>query len=308
MDNQWKKNSDKRMSLTEAIGTFVRNGDAIAFGGMGGSQCVAHTYEIIRQKISDLTLIGDSNCESGDMLMGAGLLKRAEIAWCAYAVAGLGSNYRRIVEKKIPHPMELVEYSNYGIGLRFLAGAMNLPFLPTRSFMGSDLMTFNPNIKIMNDPYGNEKIALVPAANPNVAMIHCNKADKRGNTQILGFSSNAENVARAAKHAIITCERIVSTDEIRQNPNLTTIPEYVVDAVVEVPYACHPWNFPYEYIYDIPFHTKQMEAFKTREGFLEWLDEWCYGTDGWEGYLRKVGFDRLDKLSRTERKFTKQYC
>ena len=298
-----KKKTDKRMSLADAVKTFVKDGDTVVFSGMGGAQCVAHTYEIIRQRIGNLTLIGDSPCEAGDMLMGAGLVKRAEIAWCSYAVAGLGYNYRRIVEQKIPFEMELEEYSNYGTGLRLLAGAMGVPFLPTKSFLGSDLMTYNKSIRKMTDPYTGETVALVPAVNPDIALVHCTQADRSGNAQIFGFTANAENAARAAKHTIVTCERIVDTDIIRRLPNQTVIPGYVVDAVVELPFACHPWNFPYEYAYDIPFHAAQVASFKTRDGFLEWLDEWCYGTESWEGYLGKVGYDRLHKLARVERRF-----
>ncbi|HHV72884.1 MAG TPA: CoA transferase subunit A [Clostridia bacterium] len=301
----WKKKNDKRMTLKEAISTFVKEGCSIIFSGMGGAQCVAQTYEIIRQGVKNLTLIGDSPCECGDMLIGAGLVKRAEIAWCSYAVAGLGNNFRRAIEEGIPHPIELEEYSNYTIGLRLLAGALNIPFMPTKSLLGSDLPVYNKMIKEMEDPYSGERVALVPAANPDVAIVHVSRADQKGNAQIEGFSSNAENMARAAKHTIITCEEIVSTEEIMRYPNLTIIPQYAVDAVVELPYACHPWNFPYAYAYDITFHAMQLEAFKTREGFLKWLDEWCFAFDSWEGYLEKVGYGRLDKLRRIERRFTR---
>jgi len=303
IDKDYKKLSDKRMSLKEAVGTFVRSGNSVVFSGMGGAQCVAHTYEIIRQKIGGLTLIGDSPCEAGDMLMGAGLIKKAEIAWCGYAVAGLGDNYRRIIEHKIPHEIELEEYSNFGTGLRLLAGAIGVPFIPTKSFLGSDFPVYNKNIKEMTDPYTGEKVALLPAARPDVALVHCTRADKQGNGQMFGFSANAENAARASKYTILTCEKIVDTDVIRQTPNQTIIPCYAVDAVVELPFACHPWNFPLEYAYDIPFHMQQMSAYKTREGFLAWLEEWCYEAGSWEGYLRKVGYERLHKLVQVERRF-----
>ena len=308
MQKDWKKQNDKRTGLAEAVAAFVKPGSSVVFSGMGGAQCVAHTYEIIRQKIGGLTLYGDSPCEAGDMLMGAGLVRRAEIAWCAYAVAGLGYNYRRIVEKKIPHEMELVEYSNYAMGLRLLAGAMGVPFLPTTSLLGSDLPRYNPDIKEMADPYGSGRVALVPALNPDVALVHCTRADKHGNAQTLGFTANAENAARAAKHTIVTCERVVDTADIRKTPNLTFIPGYAVDAVVELPFACHPWNFPYEYAYDISFHTAQMAAFKSREGFEAWLQEWCFGVDDWQAYLAKVGYGRLHKLQQVERRFGEAYA
>lgn len=300
----YRKQSDKRMSMHDAVKTFVKDGSSIVFSGMGGAQCVAHAYEIIRQGIKDLTLIGDSPCETGDMLMGAGLIKRAEIAYCGYAVAGLGYNYRRITEQKIPHEIELLEYTNYTSGLRVMAGAMGLPFFPTYSLIGSDIMTYNKDIKQIDDPYTGKPIALVPAANPDVALIHCSRADIHGNAQIFGFTANAENSARAAKHTIITCEEIVDTSVIMEQPNATSIPYYTVDAVVHLPFACHPWNFPYDYAYDIPFHSMQVKSFKTREGYLAWLDEWCYGTKDHDEYLDKVGRDRLQKLADIEKKYS----
>lgn len=299
-----KRSSDKRTSLEEAVRTFVKDGSSIVFSGMGGAQCVAHTYEIIRQGITDLVLIGDSPCEAGDMLVGAGCIRRMEIAWCSYAVVGLAHNYRRAVESGIPREIELEEYSNYTMGLRLLAGAINVPFMPTRSLAGSDIPTYNKNVRTVRNPYSSEEIYVVPAATPDVAIIHVNRADQRGNAQQFGFSSNAENAARAAKHAIVTCEKLVSTDEIRMTPNLTIIPEYAVDAVVEVPYASHPWNFPHCYAYDIPFHLRQVEAFRTREGYLRWLEEWCYEPGSWSGYMEKVGHERLAALTRVERMFT----
>ncbi|MFX4262229.1 CoA transferase subunit A [Pelotomaculum propionicicum] len=299
-----KKKTDKRMTLKEAIATFLKDGDTISFSGMGGAQCVAQTHEIIRQGKKDLTLIGDSPCEAGDMLVGAGVLKRMEIAWCSYAVAGLAYNFRRAIEQEIPNRVELVEYSNFTIGLRFLAGALNLPFMATKSLLGSDLPKYNASIKTMDDPYTGEKVALVPAAKPDVAIVHVSRSDKRGNAQTFGFSSNSENLVRAAKYVIVTCEEIVSTDEVRRCPNLTIAPEYAVDAVVELPFACHPWNMPYAYAYDIPFHMQQLAVFKTREGYLKWLEEWCFSVGDWNGYLKKVGWDRLERLRKVEKRFT----
>ncbi|MFZ7104566.1 MAG: CoA transferase subunit A [Peptococcaceae bacterium] len=297
--------ADKRTSLREGINRFVQDGCSLSFSGMGGAQCVAHTYEVIRQGKKDLTLIGDSPCECGDLLVGAGLIKKMEIAWCSYAVAGLGYNFRRAVENENPHSIILEEYSNYTIGLRFLAGALNVPYIPTKSLLGSDLLKYNQNILVEDDPYTGEKVALVPAAKPDVAIVHVSRADKRGNGQVFGFSSNAENIARAAKYTILTCEELVSTDEIRRNPNFTIIPEYCVDAVIELPYACHPWNMPYAYAYDMPFHSEQLARFKTKEGFAEWLQDWCFALEDHKDYLEKVGFKRLDDLRRIERRFVK---
>ncbi|GHU63143.1 glutaconate CoA-transferase subunit A [Clostridia bacterium] len=301
----YKRLSNKLTTLSDAIGTFVSDGSSLCFSGMAGGQCVAHTYEIIRQKKTDLVLIGDSPCEAGDLLAGAGSLRRMEIAYCSYAVAGLGYNFRRAVESCIPREIELVDYSNYTIGLRFLAGAIGVPYIPSRSLLGSDIPVYNKDVKIERDPFGGELVSLIPAARPDTAIVHVSRADKRGNGQMFGFSANAENMARAANHTILTCEELVTTEEIRENGNLTIIPEYCVDAVVELPYACHPWNMPFAYAYDIPFHSDQLAQFATRENFLKWLDEWCFSAESHEGYLRKVGYERLDQLTRIERKFCK---
>ncbi len=292
------------MSLKDAIATFVIEGCVLAFGGFGGEQSTQAAYEIIRQKPQNLTVIGDSPSEQMDMLIGAGLVKKAEFAYCSYAIAGLGHNLRRSVEKGIPFKVEIEEYSNYTMGLRYLAGAMNIPYMPTRSLLGSDLPTYNPKIITTVDPYEQTPIALVPAVRPDVAIMHVNRCDQRGNVQMFGFTANNENLARAAKHTIITAEEIVPTGKIRQYSNVTVIPEFFVDAVAEIPFASHPWNMPYSYAYDIPFHIQQLKKFETREGFMGWLDEWVFGCSDHKAYCEKVGWDRLKALADIERRFS----
>jgi glutaconate CoA-transferase subunit A len=299
-----KKSLDKRMSLKEAISKFVTDGCSLAFSGMGGQQVVAPTYEIVRQGRKHLTLMGDSPCDCGDYLIGTGQIDRVEVAFLAFALAGVSPNYRRATEKGIPHKLEVCEFSNFTMGLRFFAGSMGIPFMPTKSLMGSSLEEYNKMIKVIDDPYGSGKIALVPAAIPDVAIIHVNRADKLGNAQYLGFGSNADVIARAAKHTIITCEEIVSTETISKIPTLTTVPQYVVDAVVEVPYGCHPWNMGYAYAYDLPFHMEMMARIDTEDGFKKWIDEWAFGCQDHEQYCEKVGWGRLRKLTQYERKFS----
>lgn len=298
-----KKSLNKVTSLKEAVSRFVFDGCSIAFGGMGGDQVVAPTYEIIRQGQKGLTLMGDSPCEPGDFLLGTGQIKRIEVAWVAYAIAGVSPNYRRAVEQKTPHPIEVYEFSNYTMGLRFLAGALGIPFMTTRSLIGSSIEQYNDMIKVIEDPYTSKPIALVPAATPDVAIVHVNRADVHGNAQFLGFSANSENIARAAKRTIITCEEIVSTDEIRMSSCLTVIPQYAVDAVVEVPYGSHPWNMPFAYAYDLPFHMEMMEKIGSKEGFEAWLAEWAFGCEDHNAYCEKVGIDRLRQLTDIEKKF-----
>lgn len=182
---------------------------------------------------------------------------------------------------------------------------MGIPFIPTKSLLGSDIPKYNPNVKLINCPYSGEQVALVPAAHPDVAFIHVHRADALGNAQVFGWSANDENIARAARCTIVTCEELVSTEEIRKFSTSTIIPQFCVDAVVELPYGSHPWNMPYCYAYDIPFHMEMMAAFRTRDGFQKRLDEWVYGCKDHTDYCRKVGWERLLELTRIERKFTR---
>ncbi|MFH0748776.1 MAG: CoA-transferase [Candidatus Bathyarchaeota archaeon] len=291
---------NKRLGLNEAIEKFVEDGNSITFGGFCGRVSMAAALEIVRQKKKNLTLIDDSKNDETDILIGAGCIKRWEGAYLSHGVPGLSRNFRRSIEHEVPFRIEVEEGSNYAMSLRFLAGALNVPFLPTKSLLGSDIPKYNPKIKIIKDPYEGKPLALVPAAHPDLAIIHVQRADALGNAQILGFLANDENKARAAKHTIITCEKIVPTDEIRKIPNLTTIPFYCVDAVVEVPYGSYWWSLTGYYTYDIMFSKDFVKENGTREGFLAWLDKWVYSCEDHKEFLEKVGLDRIRRVTEIE--------
>jgi glutaconate CoA-transferase subunit A len=292
-----KDESDKVLTLKEAIKKFLNDGDTITLGGFCGRNAQAAAYEIIRQNKRNLTFIDDSPTDQLDLLVGAGCIKKVEIAWHGGLIA-LPRNFRRAVENGL---IEVKDYSNFAMGLRFLAAAMGVPFLPTKSLIGSDIPKYNDDIKIIDDPFKGEKIALVPAAHVDVAIIHVQRADKRGNAQIWGGLANDENKARAAKHTIITCEEIVPEEEIIKFPNMTVIPFYCVDAVVEVPFGSHPW-FCYGYYYsDLPFRRDYLDSTKTYDGFLKWLNEWVLTCEDHLEYCNKLGWKRLHELIRMGR-------
>lgn len=296
----FKEGEDKIMTLKEAIQKFVRDGCTLSLGGFCALNSEAAAYEIVRQKKKNLTFIDDSPIVELDILIGAGCIKKVEVAYVAASIFALAANFRRAVEEGIPRHIEIEDYSNYGIGLRFLAGAMGVPFMPTRSLLGSDIPKYNKRIKIIEDPYEGNPIALVPAANPDVCIIHVQRADASGNAQIWGSLGNDENKAKAAKHTIITCEEIVPKKDILRIPNMTVIPFYCVDAVVELPYGSHP-SFCYGYYYcDLPFVHDYAKSNEEREGFLEWLDQWIFGCENHMEYCDKVGWDRLFELTRME--------
>ncbi|MEM3697677.1 MAG: CoA-transferase [Candidatus Micrarchaeia archaeon] len=299
-----KDADDKIMSLKEAIRRYVSDGNTITLGGFCGRNAQAAAYEIIRQRKRNLIFVDDSPTDQLDMLIGSGCIDKVEIAWHGGLIT-LPPNFRRAVEQEIPKRIEIEDYSNFAMSLRFLAGALDIPFMPVKSLLGSDIPRYNKKIKIVKDPYSKEPLALVPAARPDVAIIHVQRADKKGNSQIWGGLGNDENKARASKHTIITCEEIVPEEEIRRIPNMTIIPFYCVDAVVEVPYGSHPW-FCFGYYYgDLPFRIKYFVSSRTYDGFTKWINEWILGCENHFEYCNKLGWERLYKLSRMERLIAK---
>lgn len=298
-------NTSKLMSLQEAIKKYVKDGSSLTFGGFIGRDCVAAVHEIIRQGHKNLTVIDDSKTDMMDLLVGAGAVKRWEGAYLGYGALGLAPNIRRSVEKGMPHKLEVEDWSNAGISMRFLAGSLNVPFMATKSMLGSDIIKYNERIKVINDPYKGEPVALVPAAHPDVAIIHVQRADAMGNAQVFGFTGNDENKARAAKYTIITCEEIITTEEIRRQGNLTLIPFYCVDAVVQVPFGCHPQSCYGYYAYDVLFCNDYLEAAKDRDKFQKWLDYYVLSSKDHNDFCSKVGWDRLQKLMSMERHFNR---
>lgn len=294
----WK---DKEMGLAEAVGEYLHDGDSFTIGGMGARDPFAVAYEIIRQKKRHLTLTVPGVIDIGSMLVGSGCIDRFEGAYCGISVVGTENCFRRAREKGIPHPVEVEEYTNLTASLRFLAGSMKVPFMPTKSLLGSDIPTYNKSIRVIDDPYGSGPVALVRASNPDVAFIHVQRADLEGNGQIFGILVSDPTLARAAKHVVLTCEEIVPSQEIRKNPQMTSIPSYCVDAVVKVPFASHPmWCAGY-YCCDIPFRYQFAQAAKTREGYDAFVKEWVFDTGSWDGFLDKLGRERLERLVQMER-------
>jgi len=291
---------NKVITLEEAVSRYVTDGCSLSFGGIIAREPMAVVYEIVRQRRKNLTYITDSSVEPAEIMIAGGCIRKLEAAYVWVGVVGIGHNYRRAVEKGIPHYLEIEEYSNYGSSLRFLAGAIGAPYMPTQSLLGSDLVTHNPRIKVMEDPYGTGPVALVPAAQPDVAFIHVQRADISGNAQIWGMLGNDENIARAAKEVIVTCEEIVPTLEFRKIPNMTTVPSYCVSGVVEIPFCSHPLPVSGYYWMDVPFRREMAAASKTREGIEAWMDKWIFKIKDHRSRVEKIGAERLKKLRQLE--------
>ena len=291
-----KDTSDKLVSMQKAIATHVSDDCSIAIEGFTGFICFAAGHEIIRQRRRNLTLIRMTPDLIYDQMVAAGAAKKLVFSYMGNP--GVGSLYciRRAVEKSIPCPLELEEYSHYGLVGRYAAGASWAPFFPLRSYVGSDMLAANPLIKLIDDPYGTGKIAVVPPLNPDVAILHAQRADRRGNTQLWGLLGMQKEIAFAAKHVIVVVEEIVDEATIRADPNRTLIPALIVDAVVHEPYGAHPSYVQGYYDRDNESYLAWDKLSQDHAAVLAWLDEWVYGLENHAAYVRKVGLAHLEKL------------
>jgi len=287
---------DKRVSMREAIATYVVDDCSVCIEGFTGFISFAAGHEIIRQRRRDLTLVRMTPDLIYDQMIAAGTAKKLIFSYMGNP--GVGSLYciRRAVEKAIPCPLELEEYSHYGLVGRYAAGATRSPFFALRSYIGSDMLSANPLIKLIDDPYGTGKIAVVPPLSPDVAILHAQRADRQGNTQLWGLLGMQKEVAFAAKHVIIVVEEIVDESIIRADPNRTLIPGLIVDAVVHEPYGAHPSYVQGYYDRDNEAYLAWDKLSQDGAAVTAWLAEWVYGLENHGAYVRKVGQERFDQL------------
>jgi len=287
---------DKLMGMEDAIATHVHDGDTVAIEGFTSCICFAAAHEIMRQRRRDLTLCRMTPDLIYDQMIAVGCARRMVFSYLGNP--GVGSLYcvRRAVEDGIPRPIELEEYSHFGMVGRYTAGAYRLPFFPLRSYKGSDLPRVNARISYVKSPYGDEDIAVVPPLNPDVAIVHASRADRQGNTQLWGLLGVQKEVAFAAERVVVVVEEIVDEDVIRSDPNRTVIPDLVVDAVVHEPYGAHPSYVQGYYDRDNAFYLRWYEISKDPASTEAWLDEWVYGVRNRSEYVEKMGVEMVQQL------------
>lgn len=290
---------DKRMSVCDAVERYVQDGDYLAVGGFGHIRIpMALIYEIIRQRLRNLVMAGKTAVHDIDLLIAGGCISKVE---CAYAfgheLRGLSPNGRRAVESG--QVKVVAELSNAAYQWRFLAGMMGIPFIPVRNLAGTDTFARSSAIQV-TDPWSGKPVVLVPAAYPDVTLMHVPRCDRYGNAQIDGIPVEDIELARASRRLILTTEQIVDEEVIRCEPCRTDIPFYVVDAVCEVPFGAHPTQMPYQYFFDEPHIRGWLAQSKTAEGAQEFLERYVYGAPDFEAYLDLVGWDRLAHLRSLE--------
>ncbi|MFL7867574.1 MAG: CoA transferase subunit A [Anaerolineales bacterium] len=283
----------KLTSLSEAISTFVQDGDTVYAAGFTHLIPFAAGHEIIRQRKRDLILARATPDLIYDQMVAAGCARK--VIWSYMGNPGVGS--LRIVRGAVERgELEWEEYSHFGMITRLQAGASGLPFLPMKQVGVGDLEMANPLIKRIPDPYGGKDVIVVPALNPDVAIVHVQRADANGNAHLWGIIGEQKEAAFAAKKVILTAEEIVDEAVIRSDPNRTMIPGIIVHAVCHVPYACHPSYAQGYYDRDNEFYLAWDKVSSSQESVEAWLDEWVYGVKDREEYWAKLGAEVHERL------------
>ena len=288
---------NKLVTMEEAVAAHVADSSVVAIEGFTSCICFAAAHEIMRQGRRDLTLCRMTPDLIYDQMIAAGCARKMVFSYLGNP--GVGSLYcvRRAVEDGVPCSVELEEYSHFGMVGRYTAGAQHLPFFPLRSYKGSDLASVNPRIRYVESPYDDgERIATVPPLNPDVAIIHAARADRKGNAQLWGLLGVQKEAAFAAEHVIVVVEEIVDEDVIRSDPNRTVIPELIVDAVVHEPFGAHPSYVQGYYDRDNVFYLDWYDISKNRAAMEDWLDEWVYGVANRAEYVEKMGEETWSRL------------
>ncbi len=309
LEQKDKSLRDKRMTLSQAVSTFVKDGDNIGVGGFVNSrQPVASAHEIIRQGRKNLTLSFQSAGLVPDYLMGAMALKpdhlsidRLEFAYVGHEYAGTSSMFRYMCEND---SLIIEDWTNFNMSARFKAGAMGIPFLPIRSGLAGDIEKCNRS-QVISCPFTKRDILLIPAAHPDVGLIHVQEADIYGNCRIKGQTFTCPEIAMASKNVIITCEKLVEHDVIANDPARTSIPFFAVDAVVELPFGSYP-----SVCHDIHYYDKiHLEYFKSltnnfRKGEIEplqaYYDKYVFGVANTEDFISMIPYRQIKYAQQVE--------
>lgn len=306
--------TDKVMTLHEAIRQFVTDDCHLSIGGFTVNRNpMAAVYEIIRQRVRGLHVYAHSNGQGVDELIGGGCVRRLEIAYGGNGrFAPTCVRFRKAVESGT---LLVEDYSNYQMTLRFLAGAMGVPFLPTRSSLGTSIVDIwgfseamrkadprlpGQKLTVLDNPFGGwgetEKVVLVPAITPDVTLVHVQKADRAGTLRIEGLTFADVEQVKAARHVIATCEELVPVEALRENPDLNGVPFFCVDAVVPVPHGAYPTACYRYYDYDPVYLNRYRESALDDDRHNAHLEAEIFGVKDHREFLELQGQDRLTAI------------
>ncbi|WP_086824615.1 CoA transferase subunit A [Allokutzneria sp. NRRL B-24872] len=261
----------RESGLAEAVAELVRDGDSVALEGFTHLIPVAAAHEIVRQRRRELTLIRMTPDLVYDQLIGAGCARKLIFSWGGNPGVGSLHRFRDAIENGYPHRLEIEEHSHAGMANRYVAGASGLPFAVLRGYIGTDLPAVTPTIATVRCPFTGEELAAVPALNPDVAIVHAQQADRRGNVAFWGITGVQKEVVLASKRALVTVEEIV--DEIEPHHGQVVLPAIAVDAVVKVERGAYPSYAHGYYERDNDFYRKWDAISRDRDAFAAWMRE-----------------------------------
>ncbi|MFO8059064.1 MAG: CoA-transferase [Bacillota bacterium] len=294
------KTADKVVSLSEAV-SFIEDGHVVGLGGFTLSRTqTALAHEIIRQGKRDLTLVSTSVSMQMDLMVAGGCVRRIEHGAASIERFGLTYNFRRAVERR---EIEVEDFTHLGMASRFLAGEMGLPFIPVKGYLGTDLekrRLSDQKMAVIEDPFDSNRspVVLLPACNPDVAILHVQKADRSGNILIEGCTFHEVQLARAAEKVIVTCEELVPTEFFLLDPERTTLPFIYVSAVVHRPWGSYPTCCYGYYDYDRE-HIQHYQSLARTDEFDQYLERFVYDTD-FDGFLQQnLSSERAEELKRS---------
>ena len=285
----------KLLTMSEAVARFVPDGSEIALG-LAQETLIpfAAGHEIIRQQKRDLTLIGPISDILFDQLIGAGCVHKIRAAWVGNVITGSCYNFRRAVESGT---IEMEDHSNLTVAMALRAGAMGVPFMPARTALGSDLFKTNPHLKTITCPFSGDTLLAAGAIQPDVAIVHLQRADASGNAHMWGNLGLTRDGCLASRHIIITAEEIVSPELINSDPNRVVTPGFKVSAVVHAPWGGHPSPVPGYYNRDHQAFLDYRMASRTPDVYAKWKKEWVDGIQSSDDYMKYLGDDCLTGLA-----------
>ncbi len=287
----------KVVTMAQAIQRFVPDGCSVLMGAALESLIpFAAGHEMIRQRRKNLTLIGPISDILFDQLIGAGCVSRVIAAWVGNVSAGLAHNYRRAVEGNSPHRLQIEDHSNFTLALALLAGSLGAPFIPTKTLLGTDLLSGNRSFRLSSDPNPGAPLVYVQAITPDIAILQVQRSDADGNTHCWGNLGVSEEGGLASQGVIVIAEEVVSREIILSDPNRVLLPSSKVVAVVREPWGAHPSSVQGFYGRDHASYEEYHRASGTKRGFERWLKDWVLDVEDRTAYVARLREDRLNQL------------
>jgi glutaconate CoA-transferase subunit A len=295
------KDSNKVMSMAEAVEKFVKDGDVVYIGGFISHDPFAAVHEIIRQRKKNLTISKCGGLITLDQLIGAGCVTRAITSYVWNPIPKPAHAFVRAMTREIPHRLEVEEYPILALTLAYFAGALDLPYVPCKTIMGSDFSRYRSflgegKLKIGVSPFTGEKVCLIPPLKHDVGFLQVHRADAQGNAQSWGFLGDSKYGLLSCKRIIICTEEIVDREVILRDPQRTIIPGFRVNAVVEEPWGAHPSYLMGCYDLDWLFLAHYERETRSEQAFKDFMEEWVYGVKDRKEYLQKLGEKKLTGL------------